>query len=53
VLPSGSPDDVRREVDRCVVAARQGCALVLAPSSSIGPEVPPANIRAMYEHACR
>ena len=51
VLPVGTVEDVSREVERCVEAAGERGGLLLAPSSSIGPEVPPENIRAMYEHA--
>jgi hypothetical protein len=51
VLPTGTVGDVRREVERCVEAAGNGGGLLLAPSSSIGPEVPAENIRAMYDHA--
>lgn len=52
VLPQGSVDDVRKEVERCLrIAAGRGYFL-LAPSSSIGPEVPEENVRAMYEWAC-
>jgi hypothetical protein len=52
VLPDGTVGDVQREVDRCVAAAREGgAALVLAPSSSIGPEVPEENVRAFFEYA--
>ncbi len=51
VLPHGNPDDVKREVERCLDARAGVGGLLLAPSSSIGPEVAPENIRAMYEHA--
>jgi len=51
VLPSGTSEDVRREVARCVDAVGSQGGLLLAPSSSIGPEVPPENIEAMYEYA--
>lgn len=51
VLPHGSPDDVRREVERCVEAVGPQGGLVLAPSSSIGPEVSDENIEALYDHA--
>jgi len=52
VLPNGSTDDVRADVRRCLdVAAGRG-RFILAPSSSIGPEVPEENVLAMYEEAC-
>jgi len=51
VLPRGTPGDVRREVERCVNARWDTGGLLLAPTSSIGPEVPPENVLAMYEHA--
>jgi len=51
VLPHGSPADVRREVERCVDASEGRAPLLLAPSSSIGPEVPAANVRALFDHA--
>ncbi len=50
-LSRGTPDDVRRDVDRCLAAARQRGGLLLAPSSSIGPEAPKENVLAMYQHA--
>lgn len=51
VLPYGSPEDVRREVERCVETVGPQGALLLAPSSSIGPEVPEANLQALFAHA--
>ncbi|MFQ5809142.1 MAG: uroporphyrinogen decarboxylase family protein [Armatimonadota bacterium] len=51
VLPTGTVGDVRHEVERCVEAAGNGTGLLLAPSSSIGPEVPSENVLAMYDHA--
>ncbi|MGQ9730203.1 MAG: uroporphyrinogen decarboxylase family protein [Candidatus Zipacnadales bacterium] len=50
VLPHGSPDDVRREVERCIDAAAAGGGYFLAPTSTLGPDVPIANIDAMVEH---
>ena len=51
VLPHGSVANVEREVERNlnVDAGRGG--LLLAPTSSIGPEVPAENVFAMYRHA--
>lgn len=51
VLPRGSADEVRREVERCMDVGWGRGGLLLAPTSSIGPEVPHENIHAMYEHA--
>ena len=49
VLPSGTPAEVERAVRRCVqVAQGRGGGLLIAPSSSIGPETPIENIWAMY-----
>lgn len=48
VLPVGGPDEVRAEVRRCVEAVGERGGLLLAPSSSIGPEVPWENVDAMY-----
>jgi uroporphyrinogen decarboxylase len=50
VLPHGSPDDVRRDVERCINAAAVGGGYFLAPTSTLGPDVPIANIDAMVEH---
>ena len=51
VLPLGTVEDVKRDVERCIDAVRGRGGLLLAPTSSIGPEVPPENVRAMYQHA--
>jgi uroporphyrinogen-III decarboxylase len=48
VLPQGSVAEVEAAVDRCVDIARGRGGLLIAPSSSIGPEVPAENIAAMY-----
>jgi flagellar motor protein MotB len=53
VLPVKGPDGVRQEIERCVEAVGEQGGLLLAPSSSIGPEVTAANVDAMYEHARR
>jgi len=48
-LPFGAPDDVRREVARCVaLARRRGGGLLLNASSSVGPEVPKENLYALF-----
>ena len=49
VLPHGSPDDVRRDVERCIDAAADGGGFFLAPTSTLGPDVPVENIDAMLE----
>jgi len=49
-LPHGSVEDVRADVRRCLdIGARRG-RLFLAPSSSVGPEVPTENIIAFFRH---
>jgi uroporphyrinogen decarboxylase len=50
-LPFGTVADVEREVESCIDAAHEGGGFFLAPSSSVGPEVPDANILAMHRHA--
>ena len=50
-LAHGTPGDVRRDVDRCASAVEGRGGLLLAPSSSIGPEAPRGNVLAMFEHA--
>ncbi|MBI4551145.1 MAG: hypothetical protein HY710_02670 [Candidatus Latescibacteria bacterium] len=49
-LPFGTVEDVKREVERCFQVAAPGGGFCLAPSSSILPEAPLENIRAMMEH---
>jgi hypothetical protein len=48
VLPHGTVAEVEAAVDRCVDLARGRGGVLIAPSSSIGPEVPARNIAAMY-----
>lgn len=51
-LPFGTPDDVRIDIERCVeIGRRTGSRMFLAPSSSVGPEVPVENIDAFFDHA--
>lgn len=50
-LPWGSVEDVKREVEEVCDLLAPGGGFFLAPSSSICPEVPIANILAMFEHA--
>ena len=49
-LPHGSPDDVRADVRRCLDIGAQRGRLFLAPSSSVGPEVPTENIAEFFHH---
>jgi uroporphyrinogen decarboxylase len=51
VLPLGSPDDVRAEVERRIEELGDGGGYVLGAVHNIQPDVPVANILAMYEHA--
>lgn len=49
-LPFGTAEDVRAEVERCFRVAGPGGGFCLAPSSSILPETPMENIRALFEY---
>ncbi len=51
VLPFGSPEDVRTEVERRVHDLAPGGGYVLAPVHNIQADVPPINIITMYQHA--
>jgi uroporphyrinogen decarboxylase len=53
ILPSGTPDDVRREVRQRIhdLAPRGG--YILAAVHCIQPDVPPANVRAMFDEGLR
>lgn len=51
-LRFGTPDDVRREVDSRIEAS-QGSGWILAPSHNFQPDVPMANIQAMYQYGAR
>ncbi len=48
-LPFGTPQQVRREVERCFRQGAAGGGFALAHSSSVLPEVPIENILAFYE----
>jgi uroporphyrinogen decarboxylase len=50
VLPHGSVEEVKQEVERCIDACRGRSGFFLAPTSTVGPDVPEENIIAMYEH---
>jgi uroporphyrinogen decarboxylase len=51
VLPFGSPEDVKKEVERRVGGLGAGGGYVLASVHNILAEVPPENVVAMYETA--
>jgi uroporphyrinogen decarboxylase len=52
VLPSGSPEEVRAEVRRCIEQlAADGTGYILAPCHNIQPITPMENILAMYDEA--
>ena len=51
-MPFGTPEEVRADVARCrALAAAGGGGWLLNFSSSLGPEVPEANIQAFFEEA--
>jgi len=49
-LPFGTVEDVKRDVERCIEIAAPGGGFVLAPTSTVGPDIPVENIFAMYEY---
>ena len=49
-FPHGSPADVRAAVERSFTLAGPGRGHILAPTSSIMPEVPDENIEAFFDH---
>jgi uroporphyrinogen decarboxylase len=51
VLPSGSPDDVREEVQRRITALAPGGGYILAAAHNIQADVPADNILALFEAA--
>ncbi|MGE5531448.1 MAG: uroporphyrinogen decarboxylase family protein [Bacteroidota bacterium] len=51
VLPHGTVEDVKREVERCIDACRGRSGFFLGPTSTVGPDVSVGNIVAMYQHA--
>jgi len=51
VLPYGSPEEVKREVERRIRDLGKGGGYVLDAVHNIQPGVPPKNIVTMYEHA--
>jgi hypothetical protein len=50
VLPHGTVADVKREVERCIDTCRGRNGFFLGPTSTVGPDIPLANIMALYEH---
>lgn len=53
-LPFGTPEDVSADVSRCArIGQQHGARLFLAPSSSVGPEVPVENIFAYFRSGLR
>jgi len=50
-LPFGTPEEVRREVERSIDLLGPGGGHFLGPTNTIGPEVPFENLLAMHEHA--
>ena len=51
VLPHGSPEDVRAEVERRIRDLAPGGGYVLAPVHNVQADVPPINVITMYRHA--
>lgn len=49
VLPDGTPEEVRGEVRRRIADLAPSGGYVICPVHNIQPEVPPANVVAMYE----
>ena len=49
VLPFGTPDDVRKEVRRCISDLASGGGYILAGVHNLQPDISPENIIAMYE----
>ena len=52
-LPYKTVEEIKKDVERCFKIAASGGGFVLAPSSSILPEVPYENIIAMYDHGLK
>ena len=51
VLPNGSIDDVKREVERRIADLAPGGGYIIAPVHNAQADVPPENILTMYRHA--
>jgi len=52
-LPFGTPEDVRRSVERSFTLAGRARGFVLSSTSSIMPEVPHENIDTLFQHGRR
>jgi uroporphyrinogen-III decarboxylase len=50
-LPFGTPDEVRREVERRIGDLGRGGGYILAPVHNVQADVPAENLVAMYRHA--
>ncbi|NOZ72793.1 MAG: hypothetical protein GXP38_12930 [Chloroflexi bacterium] len=49
-LPSGTPEEVRAAVDKCIhTLAPDGTGLLIAPSHRMMTDIPPANVRALLD----
>lgn len=53
VLPTGSTDDVKREVERRIADLAPGGGYILAPVHNVQADVPAENLVTMYRHAYR
>jgi uroporphyrinogen decarboxylase len=51
IVPRGTVDEVRRMVERLIEELGEGGGLVFANGHNIQPDVPLANVLAMFEHA--
>ena len=51
VLPFGTPDDVKREVERRIADLAPGGGFILAPVHNVQVDVSPENLVTMYRHA--
>jgi uroporphyrinogen decarboxylase len=49
LLPFGTPDQIRRHVQRCAAHARDGATIVIAPTHVVEPDVPWENLCALIE----
>jgi uroporphyrinogen decarboxylase len=53
VLPFGTPDEVKREVERRIADLAPGGGFILAPVHNVQADVSPENLVTMYRHARR
>ena len=53
VLPFGTPDDVRREVQKRIADLAPGGGYILAGVHNLQPDISPENIIAMYEEGAK